>query len=296
MKRLLSWSGAAVSVGPRVGAVVMTVAFVLGLSGVGLSGVGLSGVGLAAEPESRADEASAPGPAPGPVVVEMFTSQGCGSCLPAEDVLADLAARPEVIALALHVDYWDYIGWPDPYGKRAHTARQKAYVQRFSGRYLITPQAVIDGREALAGTRPDGLETALGRALAAPNTAHPRFVGGDPVQVAIPAAPNTGKATPKATGKATPKAPLNATVWVLYYDRHRVDRVTRGENAGKTLTHHNVVRDRQRLGTWDGTSARFTLDAEAAHARGRTGCAVIVQAHDNGPILGAARMDLPADS
>lgn len=216
----------------------------------------------------------------GPVVVELFTSQGCASCPPADALLGELAERPEVIALGLHVDYWDYIGWADPYGAPAHTARQRSYAERLPSRWMYTPQAVVDGRTEVVGSNGAALRALIENALAKPNAVQPRFEPGQPTDVVIPAG----------------EAPAPATVWIAYFDRRHVDQVPRGENAGKTLRSYNVVRRLERLGTWDGTERRFTLDADAARSRGRTGCAVIVQAGGTGPILGAARMDLPPES
>ena len=214
--------------------------------------------------QSRADDAR-------PVVVELFTSQGCSSCPPADRLLGELKNEPGVIALSLHVDYWDYIGWQDPYGKARHTDRQQAYKRRLGLDYVYTPQIVVDGRWQAVGSRRGEVRERIDRARAAPPAVRPRLEDG---QAVIPAAQVDG----------------SARIWLVTFDaRHSTD-VADGENAGNRLVNHNVVRGWQDLGAYDGRRREVRLDTAQARTAGRSGCAVIVQREGTGEILGAAMM------
>ena len=225
-------------------------------------------------PGAAAQDAPATRPA---VVVELFTSQGCSSCPPADALLGELAGRPDVIALSLHVDYWDYIGWKDPFGSPMNTARQRRYVEELGLRYVYTPQMIIDGRINAVGSRRDEVLDAIERAGRERAGFDIRFVESGGGKVVIPAghAPENG-----------------ATVWLAVYDRSHETEIKRGENAGRKLRNTNVVRSLERLGTWMGERLEIPLDLAGAAARGRDGCAVIVQQGRNGPVLAAAAMNL----
>lgn len=212
-----------------------------------------------------------------PVVVELFTSQGCESCPPADDLLMELADRPDLLVLSLHVDYWDYIGWRDPYGSPMHTERQRRYAEALRLRYVFTPQIIVDGRENVVGSQRAEVLGAIERAAARSKPLRIRFLTSGGGTVVIPAghAPDVG-----------------AAVWLATYDRRHETEVMRGENAGRTVRNANVVRRFERLGTWTGERLEIPLDLAAAAARGRDGCAVIVQQGRNGPILGAAGITL----
>lgn len=215
---------------------------------------------------------------PGPVVVELFTSQGCSSCPPADRLLGEIKGRDGVIALSLHVDYWDYIGWEDPFGLARHTARQRAYKRRLKLDYVYTPQIVVDGRYQAVGSRRAAVEAAIAEAADDPVRVRPRLeTAGRAARLVVPAG-------------AAPERP--ATVWLALYDGRHDTRVRAGENAGTALVNHNVVRRWQKLGTWRGDRLEIPLDLAGARADGRDGCAVLVQAAGTGAILGAARMPL----
>ncbi|MFQ5773074.1 MAG: DUF1223 domain-containing protein [Kiloniellaceae bacterium] len=226
-------------------------------------------------PSHAAAQAAASGRAP--VVVELFTSQGCNTCPPADELLIELSARPDVVALSLHIDYWDYIGWKDPYGSPMNTERQRRYAEALGLRYVFTPQIIVDGRINLVGSRRDEVLAAIEKAAARRKALRLGFLPAGGGKVVIPAghAPDEG-----------------ATVWLAVYDKGHVTEVKRGENAGRTIRNANVVRSFERLGTWMGERLEIPLDLTAAAARGRYGCAVIVQQGRNGPILGAAAMRL----
>lgn len=215
-----------------------------------------------------------------PVVVELFTSQGCSSCPPADAFLGELAAQPGVIALSMHVDYWDYIGWKDPFADPKMTDRQRDYARALSSRYVYTPQMVIDGRHDVVGSHKDDVRSRIAEAAATPKPLQLRFLPDGGGKVVIPAGevPEGG-----------------ATIWLAVYDDAHETEILRGENRGKTLRYSHVVRELEQIGTWDGTAMEIALDLPAAAQRGRDGCAIIVQAGRGGPVLGAVAMDLTAD-
>lgn len=215
-----------------------------------------------------------------PVVVELFTSEGCSSCPPADALLGELAARPGVVALAFHVDYWDYIGWKDPYASPASTQRQRDYASALGLRMIYTPQMVVDGRADVVGSDRREVEAAIGAAARRPKVAVTIESDGGGHRVLIPA----------ATGEWTGG---EATVWLAVFDQVQETKVHRGENGGRTLKEYNIVREWRQIGSWNGAAISIPLDV-AADAD-RNGCAVIVQAGPVGQVLGAAIMPLAAE-
>ncbi len=210
-----------------------------------------------------------------PVVVELFTSQSCSSCPPAEALIGRLAHEPagaqgDVLPLAFHVTYWNHLNWRDPYALPAATARQESYATRLGGP-AYTPQAVIDGQTGLVGSDEVGLRAAIARAReAGPGIPATLARDGGRVVAQIGPAPDAGGASGR--------------VLLIGYDPSHTTRVLRGENAGRTLEQANVVRSLQDLGRWSGTAATFT----ATRPEGET-AALLLQA-DDGRILGAARL------
>lgn len=201
-----------------------------------------------------------------PVVVELFTSQGCSSCPPADALLSTLADRPEVLALAFHVDYWNRLGWTDPFSGPWATARQTAYAAQMGSSQIYTPQAVIDGRSDVVGSDRAAMESAIAAARSEPAVAVLLTTSESGLQVAV-----------------DPTAPTDAVLWLVGFDDRHDTPVRRGENAGRTLVDRNVVRSLTRL---DGWSPGGTV-AAARPAGDRA--AVLLQAAD-GHILGAARL------
>lgn len=207
-------------------------------------------------------------------VVELFTSQGCAQCPPADALLTSLAEEGDVVALAYHVDYWDYVGWADTFADEDFSDRQRAYAKSWGSSRIYTPQMVINGETAVVGSRRNEVHNAIGRAslpLAVDLT-----IDGDMLKVAIPA--NTTLD--------------DAVVWlVTYLDRADV-AIEKGENAGKSMVYTQVVTGRQLLGMWEGaTGANLKLPLPEMLDDGSTGFAVIVQQEERGlpgPILGAA--------
>ncbi len=213
-------------------------------------------------------------------VVELFTSQGCSSCPPADALLGELARRDDVIALSFHVDYWNYIGWRDPFSDPKWSSRQRAYGAALKRRYVYTPQIVVDGAAEAVGSKRarvvELIEAALGGKKIAVAVSH---LDRDTVRIRVPADPGY-------TG-------ADATVWLVFYDDELTTAVSSGENDGSTLTNTKVVRSMARLGVWRGAAVEWTLPLEAVGGKGRDGCAILVQAGGgNGPIIGAVALAL----
>jgi hypothetical protein len=197
-----------------------------------------------------------------PVVVELFTSQGCSSCPPADALLSELSQRPEVIALGFHIDYWDNLGWKDPLSSPAATARQRDYARQFVRMQVYTPQLVVDGTDEAVGSDRTAVLQALQQAK--PEAQAPVAFGDKGVTV--------------GPGKGTGK------VLLLRFVQKRTSRVTAGENTGRTLNDVNGVAALTPLGAWDGTSVTFPVEPPGPGE----GVAVLVQAPD-GHILGAGK-------
>ena len=209
----------------------------------------------------------------GPTVVELFTSQGCSSCPPADAFLGDLAKREDVLALAFHVDYWDYIGWKDPFADPVHTSRQRDYSSNLGLRYVFTPQMVVQGASSATGSNQAAVLGLIGRDR-----------GMDRIEV---------KMNRDASGLVTASLPANpkaeeADIWLAFYDRKHVTSIKRGENGGRTLRNYNVVRKLVRLGSWRGNAKDIPIQAMSVG----DACAVLVQSAKTGRILGAATQAL----
>lgn len=212
-----------------------------------------------------------------PVVVELFTSQGCNSCPPAEAFLNELADDVGIIALELHVDYWDYIGWADPFASPEITQRQRDYARALALRYVYTPQMVIDGRHNVVGSHRQQVRAAIGQSTLRGKPLAIEFTEEDGGKIVIPAgnSPDGG-----------------ATVWLAIYDGLHETEVQRGENRGKTLKNRHVVRELEELAVWTGERLEIPVDLARVAALGRAGCAILVQQGRTGPIIGAAAMPL----
>jgi hypothetical protein len=207
-----------------------------------------------------------------PVVVELYTSQGCSSCPPADEILAGLAKRGDVIALALHVDYWDYIGWKDVFGSPQYTERQRAYARAAGARTIYTPQMIVAGMDHLVGVRPAELAALIKRHAAMPERAE-LHIRRDGSAIVISADPIT-------------TLPEGAIVQLVRYKPEQSVQIRAGENAGRQISYHNIVTGWQRVGDWDGRSAlSMRLDVPAGQP-----AVVILQEPGPGRILAAARV------
>ena len=197
-----------------------------------------------------------------PIVIELFTSQGCSSCPPADRLLSELAQRPGVLALGYHISYWDHLGWKDPLSSQASTDRQKAYARRLSGR-IYTPEMVVDGVTEMVGSH-------RAEVLASLREAQPLAVA--PVSFA-----KDGRSVIIGPGGGT------GDVLLIRFLKQRSTQVAAGENAGRALEDTNGVETVGTLGAWTGAAAAFPLNPPGLGQ----GLAVLVQAVD-GKILGAA--------
>jgi hypothetical protein len=204
-----------------------------------------------------------------PVVVELYTAQGCAACSKANETLADLSENPGVLALTFPVDYWDYLGWEDTFARPEFAARQRAYLGKFAVRDVYTPQVVVDGRGQANGARPDAVEKLIDEhERSARNPPDMEFVRGD-AYVAVGSGPS-----PRGGGD----------VWLVRYDpRAQEVDVRRGENRGQTLVQKNVVREIVKLGTWSGRPRLYRLPAQAEDGLSSV---VLLQGAKGGRILG----------
>jgi hypothetical protein len=208
------------------------------------------------------------GDAAHPTVIELFQSQGCSSCPPAEANVAAVSDRSDILALAFEVDYWDRLGWKDTFSKPAWTARQYAYAHAMGRDGVYTPQVVVNGR-----VEGDGLEAG---ALAGLVSRGERGAGGPDVSI-------SGRAVSVGVGAAPAGG---ADVWLARYLPRTVEvAIPRGENAGRTLPYKDVVREMILVGHWHGAAASFPLPPAGPELAE----AAVVQASGSGPILAAAR-------
>ncbi len=203
-----------------------------------------------------------------PTVVELFQSQGCSSCPPAAANVRAVSDRADVLALAFEVDYWDRLGWKDTFSSPAWTARQYAYARAMARDGVYTPQVVVNGRVEGDGLEPSGLAGLMRQG--------DRGAGGPPLSFA--------DGTVTVGAGAAPAG--GADVWLVRYDPRVVEvEIPRGENAGRTLPHKNVVHDLTRLGHWDGRAASFSAPSRGSGLAE----AALVQTTGAGPILAAAK-------
>lgn len=206
-----------------------------------------------------------------PVLVELYTAQGCASCAEANAHVGKLAERPGVLALTFPVDYWDYLGWTDTFAKPEFTERQKAYVTRLKLREPYTPQVVVDGRHEAPGLKTAEVDRLVRAAVAAPrNAPDMKFIGPRRVDVGSGRVPTGG-----------------AEVWLIRYDPRELEvAVKAGDNRGETVVQKNVVREIKRLGVWRGRPQAYRMTAAAEEGLKTV---VVVQAAKGGRVLGLAQ-------
>ena len=222
---------------------------------------------LAAPLIAQSDGASQSG-----VVVELYTSQGCSSCPPADALMEKLVQDPGVIALALHVDYWDYIGWKDTFALPRFTDRQKAYAHAAGEKMIYTPQMIVAGRDRIVGNEPAELAAALDRAAG----------------LAAPVVLTLSRQGDVLTIRAKADPPLTAPVRVqlVRYEPQQTVEIAGGENAGQIVTYSNIVTDWQVVGDWPGLAPlEMTVDAA-----GGKPLVVILQREGPAEIVAAARL------
>ena len=229
-----------------------------------LRAAGLAGLVLLAAPLRAADP---------PVVVELFTAQGCPACPPADAFLAQLAARDDVLALSLHVDYWDYIGWKDTFATPAHTARQRGYAAAAGRETVYTPQIIVNGVDHVPGTRARDVTDLIDKHRAT-----------DDDTVSVTLRREDGKVHLEAKAAQARATPL--IVQIARYVPEATVEIARGENAGRVLTYTNVVSELTEIATWN-TNAPLALDLDWPR---EAKLVVLFQQPNHGPIEAIARL------
>jgi len=218
-------------------------------------------------------------------VVELFTSQGCSSCPPADQIIGELAKDPSVIALSLPIDYWDYLGWKDTLADSRFTARQKAYSNMRGEREVYTPQVVVNGSAHVIGSDRARIESAIEetkKADAVMSVPISMTLAGKQINISVAA---SGKGPAAAHGE----------VWICSISKAVPIAIGRGENRGREITYHNVVRNLLKVGDWNGTSDSWTVPLENIYREGVDAAVVYVQDGNRdkpGPMLGAAYTSL----
>ena len=218
-------------------------------------------------------------------VVELFTSQGCSSCPPADRIIGELAKDPSVIALSLPIDYWDYLGWKDTLADSRFSARQKAYSQMRGEREVYTPQVVVNGSTHVIGSDRARIESAI------EDTKKADGVMSVPISMAL--AGKQINISVAASGKGA--AAAHGEVWICSISKAVPIAIGRGENRGREITYHNVVRNLLKVGDWNGASDSWTVPLENIYREGVDAAVVYVQDGNRdkpGPMLGAAYTSL----
>jgi hypothetical protein len=210
-----------------------------------------------------------------PVVLELYTSQGCSSCPAADALLTELAGREGVIALALHVDYWDYLGWKDSFARPEFTKRQRAYAKAARSRSIFTPELIVQGESRVKGHDAERIDDAIARQQSRPAEADLELSrDGDALEIRI---------TPRPGAEPGP-----AAVHLVRFIPSQQVAIEAGENAGREITYSNIVTDWQTIGHWDGLApAELRYEGMA----GDEPLAVIVQRTRMGPVITAAELD-----
>jgi len=217
-------------------------------------------------------------PAPIRAVVELFTSQGCSSCPPADTLLKTLADDPSIMALTLPVDYWNYLGWKDTFASSRNSDRQRSYAKVRGDGSIYTPQVVVNGIQHVNGASKAEIENAIG--------ATSKSLGPDRIPVRFWQENNTLNI---ATGGAQPGHPVEeATIWFGVVQTSGTVDVTQGENKGKSLTYTNIVRELTPIGLWKGQPMQIQIPRGAVILAETQKSVVLIQEGRAGPIIGAA--------
>lgn len=234
---------------------------------------------------ANAPEDALPGELPGPplrAVIELFTSQGCSSCPPADALLQTYAKDPSVIALSLPVDYWDYLGWKDTFASPRNTERQRSYAKVRGDGAIYTPQAVVNGAVHVNG----GVKSEIEGAIDA--TAKSETLQRVPIRFW-----QERNTLNVAVGVAGTDRPIReATIWLGVVQNSAAVDIKRGENSGKNLVYTNIVRDLTPIGMWKGQALKIQIPRGAVITPETQKCVVLIQEGRTGPIIGAAATGL----
>ena len=211
-------------------------------------------------------------------VIELYTSQGCSSCPPADELLQKYAADPGVIALSMPVDYWDYLGWKDTYASPRNTERQRAYARSRGDGAIYTPQAVVNGSMHVNGSQKSEIDSAID--ITSKNAALPH------VGIRFWQEANTLNI---ATSAAEPGHDVKeATVWLGVVQTTGTVDIQKGENAGRKLVYTNIVRELTPIGLWKGQPLMIQIPRSAIMQPSTQKSVVLIQEGKAGPIIGAA--------
>lgn len=213
-----------------------------------------------------------------PIVVELYTSQGCSSCPPADKLLGELSKQSNVIPLTFNVDYWDYLGWRDTLGSNDHTKRQQQYAANRGTRQIYTPQMIVNGHVDVVGSRRNAVYSAL-KAETAPGARVPMTISENKTEIII-----------EVADSPEPALKQKATIWVMVTSPQVAVPVKRGENRGQKIVYHNVVRQMVPAGMWTGKALRITLPKDGLGLKGRRDCVALLQVGTVGKVIGATRM------
>jgi hypothetical protein len=231
-------------------------------------------LGLAAASLTAPYFASPASAATAPVLVELFTSQGCSSCPPADKLAGELIGQPGVTVVSLNVDYWDYLGWRDTLAKPEYTQRQMAYAHSRGDNDVYTPQMVVNGSFHAVGSNRSAVETAIANARrSAPAVALQIRATDNDIIIDMP---NGDSAS-------------DATLWVMSIAPAVNVKIERGENAGSTITYYNVVRKLASVGSWNGSASTIKLPRKGIISGDCKGCIAVLQKKHVGPVLGLAK-------
>jgi len=220
-------------------------------------------------------------------VVELFTSQGCSSCPPADKIIGELAKDPSVIAMSMPIDYWDYLGWKDTLADSRFSARQKAYSRMRGDREVYTPQAVVNGSVHVIGSDRSSIENAIG--------ATRKGDKGEEVMSIPVTMTQSGKQITVSVAAASKMPAKHGEVWICSISKSVPISIARGENHGKEITYHNVVRNLVKLGDWNGNPGSWTVSLDSVAHDGVDAAVAYVQdgsRDEPGPMLGAAYTSL----
>jgi hypothetical protein len=218
-------------------------------------------------------------------VVELFTSQGCSSCPPADRIIGELAKDPSIIALSMPIDYWDYLGWKDTLADSRFSARQKAYSQMRGDREVYTPQVVVNGSAQVIGSDRAGIERAMG------DTENLKGVMSVPVSMTLVDKQINVSVAASSKGPAV----AHGEVWICSISKAVPISIGRGENSGRQITYYNVVRNLLKVGDWNGSPGSWTVPLENVSREGVDAAVVYVQDGNRdrpGAMLGAAYSSL----
>jgi hypothetical protein len=213
-------------------------------------------------------------------VVELFTSQGCSSCPPADEIIGELAKDPNVIALSMPIEYWDYLGWKDTLADSRFSARQKAYSQMRGDRDVYTPQVIVNGSAKVVGSDRAGIDSAI------QHTQKAAGVMSVPVTMTL-----SGKHINVSVAASNAPTSSQGEVWICSVSKAVPISIGRGENRGRQVTYYNVVRNILKVGDWNGNSGNWTVPLENISRDGVDAAVVYVQDGNRekpGPMLGAA--------